>query len=197
MWCTRLAENTGGKNDAKIAICAPLHNFAWLHLRNWGTYRQSETPVKHQRLPHMSSQDGELRPTSGWDLLASLGHPSKFQHVSRLGSVTARHSSSGRQPKFAALNRRRHLHSARRRSRWALAHILVWTFLHLFSTRRASQDLMTTSCDWMSFSSSSRRRSTSNNTESVFVNRFARSSTSALMCDADNVQHGAVQLVSD
>jgi len=31
----------------------------------------------------------------GWDLLASLGHPCKFQRVSRLGSVTARQSSSG------------------------------------------------------------------------------------------------------
>jgi len=29
--------------------------------------------------PHMSSQYGELWPTSGWDLLASLGHPCKFQ----------------------------------------------------------------------------------------------------------------------
>ena len=28
----------------------------------------------------------------------SLGHPSTFQRVSRLGSVTARHSSRGRQP---------------------------------------------------------------------------------------------------
>jgi len=27
MWCTRLAENTGLKNDAKIAIWAPSHNF--------------------------------------------------------------------------------------------------------------------------------------------------------------------------
>ena len=45
-----------------------------------------------------SSQYGELQPTSGWDLLASLGHPTTFQQVSRLGSVTARHSSSGRQP---------------------------------------------------------------------------------------------------
>jgi len=27
-----------------------------------------------------------------------LGHPCKFQRVSRLGSVTARHSNSGRQP---------------------------------------------------------------------------------------------------
>jgi len=59
-------------------------------------------------------------------VLASLGHPSKFQQLSHLGSVTARHSSSGRRPMFAALNRGRHLHSEGRPSRWALAHILVW-----------------------------------------------------------------------
>ena len=40
----------------------------------------------------MSSEYGELRPTSGWDHFVSLGHrPCKFQLVSRLGSVTARH----------------------------------------------------------------------------------------------------------
>ena len=65
-----------------------------------------EKLVKQQYLPHISSQYGELRPTSGWDLLASLGHTCKFQRVSRLGSVTVRHSSSGRQPNFAALNTR-------------------------------------------------------------------------------------------
>jgi len=81
--------------------------------------------VKQQCLPHMASQYGELWPTNGWDLLASLGHPSKFQRISRLGSVTARQSSSGRQPQFAVLNRGRHLHSAGRPSRWALVHILV------------------------------------------------------------------------
>jgi len=53
----------------------------------------------------MSSQYGELRPTNGLDRFTSLGHPCKFQQVSRLGSVTARHSSSGRQPNFAALSR--------------------------------------------------------------------------------------------
>ena len=37
-------------------------------------------------------------------------------------------SSSGRQPNFAALNRRRHLCSAGRPSGWALAHILVLAF---------------------------------------------------------------------
>jgi len=81
--------------------------------------------VKQQYLPHMSRQYGELRPTTRWDLLASLGHPCKFQRVSRLGSVTARHSSSGHEPNFAALSTGRHFYSAGRPSRWALAHILV------------------------------------------------------------------------
>jgi len=58
-------------------------------------------------------------------LAASLGHPSYFQRLPRLGSVTARQSSSERHPNFAALNRGRHLCSAGRPSRWALAHILV------------------------------------------------------------------------
>jgi len=39
------------------------------------------------------------------------------------GSVTARHSSVGRQPNFVALNRGRHISSAGRPSRWALVHI--------------------------------------------------------------------------
>ena len=39
----------------------------------------------------MSAQYRELRPTSGWDRSGSLRHPCKFQQVSRLGSVTARH----------------------------------------------------------------------------------------------------------
>jgi len=40
--CTRLAGNTGRKNDAKIAICAPSRNFVRLYLRNEGMYRQSK-----------------------------------------------------------------------------------------------------------------------------------------------------------
>jgi len=73
----------------------------------------------------MFPQYGKLWPTNGWDPFGSLGHPSKFQRVSRFGSVTARHSSSGHQPNFAALNRGRHLHWAGRPSRWASSHILV------------------------------------------------------------------------
>jgi len=46
--------------------------------------------------------------------------------LSYIGSFTARHWSSGREPNFAALSTRRHLYSAGRPSRWALAHILVF-----------------------------------------------------------------------
>ena len=108
----------------KIAIWAPSHNFVGLYLRNWGMYRQSEKKlVKQQYLLHMCAQYGELRPTSGWDHFGSLGHPSYFQRLPRLGSVSARQSSSECQPNFAALNKGRHLCSAGWPSRWALAHI--------------------------------------------------------------------------
>jgi len=50
------------------------------------------------------------------------GTPANFNWF-RVLAVTARHSNSGPQPNFAALNRGRHLYSAGRPSRWALAHI--------------------------------------------------------------------------
>jgi len=55
---------------------------------------------KQQYVLQISSQYGERRPTNGWDLLASLGHPSKFQPVCRLGFVTAPTSFNGGQPNF-------------------------------------------------------------------------------------------------
>jgi len=73
--CTRLAENTGRKNVAK----------------NRPRIDNRKNLVKHQYLLHKSSQYGELRPTNGGDRFTSLGYPCKFQLVSRLGSVTARH----------------------------------------------------------------------------------------------------------
>ena len=89
--------------------------------------------VKQHYVLHMSSQYGELRPTSSWDRSGSLRHPCKFQQVSWQRDCTA--SSSGRQPNFAALNRGRHLCSAGRLSRWALAHILVWLFFKMAAVR--------------------------------------------------------------
>jgi len=49
----------------------------------------------------MPSQYGELRHTNGCNRFGSLGHPSKFQRVSRLGFVTAATSLNGGQPNFA------------------------------------------------------------------------------------------------
>ena len=96
--------------------------------------------VTQKYLLHMSSQYGELRPTRGWDRLAGLGHPIIFQRVSRLGSVTARHFISGSQRNFAALNRRRHIYSAGRPSRWALAYILViFLYLWKYASKRVSE----------------------------------------------------------
>jgi len=170
------------KNRQKFAIWAPSQ------LRHVSTI--GKKLIKQQYLLHTFAQCGELRPTSGWDLLASLGHPCKFQRLSRLdsvtvatslngsqpnlarclavtwvstlhihfwgflpvteflpgakftlraslalsyfGSVTVRHSSSGRQPNFAALSTGRHLHSVGRPSRWALAHILVLLLVPFF-----------------------------------------------------------------
>ena len=123
---TRLAENTGRKKLAKnrhMGTIAQLCRAISSQLRHISTI--GKKLVKLQYILHISPQYGELRPTSGWDRFVSLGHLCKFQLVSRLGSVTARHSS-GREPNFAALNRGRHLCSAGRPSRWALAHILVY-----------------------------------------------------------------------
>jgi len=49
----------------------------------------------------MTPQYGALRPTSGWDRSGSLGHPSSFQWLSHLGSVTVATSLNGSQPNFA------------------------------------------------------------------------------------------------
>jgi len=133
--CKWFAGNAGPKKSPKsrhLGTIAQLCRDISSQLRHVSTI--GNNVIKQQYLPHMSSQYAELRPTSGWDLLTSLGHPCKFQRVSRLGSVTARHSSSGRQP-TALLNRGRHLYSAWRPSHWALAHILVnikilWLFHH-------------------------------------------------------------------
>jgi len=127
MCCKRLAANAGPIKSLKIGCLGTIAQFCRaipLQLRHVSTI--GKKLVKQQYLLHTSSQYGELRPTSGWDLLASLGHPSTFQRVSRLGSVTTQHSGSGRQPNFAALNRGRHLYLAGWPSRWALAHILVF-----------------------------------------------------------------------
>jgi len=109
----RLAGNAVPKKSPKtghLSTIAQLCRATSPQLRHVST--TGKKLVKQQYLPHMSSQYGELGSTNGWDPFESLGHPSRFQWVSHLGSVTARHSSSGHQPNFAALNRGCFLYSA-------------------------------------------------------------------------------------
>jgi len=180
--------NTGRKNRQTFTAWAPSHNLSGCIFATKACIDNRKKLVKQQFL-HMSPAVCELWPISGLDGFTSLGHPSKFQWVSRLGfvtaamtldvtagmtakrctmfgcllaatvcihfrgllspneilqgakftlrpslafsyigSVTARHSSSWRQPNLAALSRERHLYSAGRPSRWASAHILVFFY---------------------------------------------------------------------
>jgi len=117
--------NRGHKNDAKnrhLRIIAQLCRAISSQLRHISTI--GKKLVKQQHLLHMSLQYGKLRPTNGWDQFGSLEHPSKFQLVSRLGRVTARYSSTGRQPN-CSIEQRAPPIFGRQPSRWALAHILV------------------------------------------------------------------------
>ena len=113
------------KRRKKIDIWAPSHNCRAESSQQRHVSTIGKNLVTQQYVLHMSAQYGKLRPTSGRVRLGSLGHPSKFQRLAHLGIVTAGHSGSRRQPDLAALNRGRHLYSAGRPSRWALAHILV------------------------------------------------------------------------
>ena len=90
-FCTRLTANTGCKEVAKKPSGQHRTTLLAYIFATKACIDNCKKPVKQQYLLDMSSQYGELRPTSGWDRFASLGHPCKFQRVSRLGSVTARH----------------------------------------------------------------------------------------------------------
>jgi len=127
MCCAQLTENTGRKNSPKSRHLGTIPQLCRAISSQLGHVSTiGKKLVKQQYLLHISPQYGELRPTSGWDCFVSLGHPCNFQRVLHLGSITARHSSSGHEPNFAALNRGRHLYSAGRPSRWALADISSW-----------------------------------------------------------------------
>jgi len=129
MCCTLLAENTGRKKSPFWHHRTTLSGCIFAAeacIDNWK--KNLLNTDTSSTCPH----NIELRATNGWDLLASLGHPFQFQRLSRLGSVTVQHSSSGRQPNFAALNRGCHLYSAGWPSLGALADILVCYSIFLF-----------------------------------------------------------------
>jgi len=87
----QIAKNSPSRHQR--TICRAVSS----QLRHLWTIGKS---LLNSNLPHVSLQYGELRLTNGWDLLASLGHPSIFQLVSRLGFVIAASSLNGGQPNF-------------------------------------------------------------------------------------------------
>jgi len=93
--CKRLAGNTGRKNSPSAHYRTTLSGYIFA---TNAFIDNRQKIVKQPYLRPTSSQYVELRPANDWDLLASLGHPSKFQRVSRLGFVTAPTSLNGGQP---------------------------------------------------------------------------------------------------
>jgi len=74
---TRLAGNAGHKKIAKNLPSAHHHTTLSGHIfATEACIDNRKKLVKQPYLLHMSPQCGELWPTNGWDLLASLGHPS-------------------------------------------------------------------------------------------------------------------------
>jgi len=84
--------------------------------------------------PHNIVNFGLLAAEICWQVWGTPTTFNGFRALAALGP-TARHSSSGRQPDFAALNRGLHLYLAGRASRWASAHILVLLFFLVLSQR--------------------------------------------------------------
>ena len=71
--CTRLAEIQDAKKSGHHRTTLSDYIFATkAHIDNRKKY------VKQEYLLYMSSQYGELQPTSGWDLFVSLGTPTNF-----------------------------------------------------------------------------------------------------------------------
>ena len=84
----------------KIAICAPSHNFVGLYLCKYKACIDNRK--KNLLSSNMSSTCSHnmvnFGPLAAEIVLLVWGTPSKFQRVSPLSSVIARHSTSGRQP---------------------------------------------------------------------------------------------------
>jgi len=133
MCCTRLAGNTGGKNDAKNRHLGTIAQLCWAvssQLRHVSTI--GKKLVKHTSSTCPRNMVN-FRPLTAEIGLGVWGTPANFNGFRIFAALHHGTLVLGvsHQPNFAALNRGRHLYSARRPSRWALANILV---LHASST---------------------------------------------------------------
>jgi len=103
MRCAQLAKNAGPEKSPKIRHLGTIAQLCLAEssqLRHVSTI--GEKLVKQQYVLHAHLLT-IWRTSAHWRLrsVRESGDSSKFQRLPRLGSVTARHSSSGRQPNFA------------------------------------------------------------------------------------------------
>jgi len=117
--CTRLAENTRRK-DRHFGTIAQLCPAISLQLRHISTIGKNLLNSNvSSTCPHNMVNFGLLSAEICWRVWGTLANFRRFPILAALlhGTLTVP------QPKFATLNRGRHLYSAGRPSRWALAHI--------------------------------------------------------------------------
>jgi len=116
MCSTRLAGNRGRKNDAKNRHLRTIAQLCWAissQLRHISTI--GKKLVKQQYSPTCPYNMVNFGPLAAEIVSLVWGTPANFNGFRFLAASL--HSQT------AALNRRRHLYSAGRPSRWALAHI--------------------------------------------------------------------------
>jgi len=85
--CKRLAENRGRKKSPQVRHLGTIEQLCQARPYIFATKARIDNRtklVKEQYFFHMPLQYCELRPITGWDQLASLGHPCKFQQGSLL-----------------------------------------------------------------------------------------------------------------
>jgi len=124
--CTHLAANAGPKKVAKnrhLGTIPQISNLSGYIFATKACIDNQKKLVKQQYLLYMSTQYGELRPSSGWDCFVSLGGtPVNFNGFRVLAALLYGTLVVGIS-QTVALNRGCHLYSAGRPSRWAFAHI--------------------------------------------------------------------------
>jgi len=129
------------KKSPKIDIWAPSHNFVGLYLRNYGMYRQSEKYLLSSNIsPTCPHNMMNFSPLAAEIVSLVWGTPGNFNGFRVLAALLHGTLVLG-VSQTAALNRGRHLYSAGRPSRWALAHISSY-ILDFFTVARDSGRLL-------------------------------------------------------
>jgi len=117
-----LAENTGCKNSPSGHYRTTLLDYIFATKARIDNRKKILNSNTFATCPHNMANFGLVTAEIGSGV---WGTPANCNRFRILAALLLGHSSSGRQPNFAALNKGRHLYLAGRPSRWALAHILV------------------------------------------------------------------------